>query len=85
MAAIQSLGGGALASQEAIPLVVAEEFSEFGIVVAFVAGEHAFEVAEEHGDAAARFGPGLIAEDLVETLPAALAGLRQRHQGATAA
>ena len=28
-----------------------------------------------HGDAAARFGPGLIAEDLPEMLPAVLAGL----------
>ena len=28
-----------------------------------------------HGDAAARFGPGLIAEDLCETLPAVLAAL----------
>ena len=30
-----------------------------------------------HGDAAARFGPGLIAEDLCETLPAVLAGLER--------
>jgi NAD(P)H-hydrate epimerase len=29
-----------------------------------------------HGDAAARFGPGLIAEDLCETLPASLAVLK---------
>jgi len=29
-----------------------------------------------HGDAAARFGPGLIAEDLCETLPASLAALK---------
>lgn len=29
-----------------------------------------------HGDAAARFGPGLIAEDLPEMLPAVLGGLR---------
>jgi NAD(P)H-hydrate repair Nnr-like enzyme with NAD(P)H-hydrate dehydratase domain len=28
-----------------------------------------------HGDAASRFGPGLIAEDLPETLPKVLAGL----------
>jgi hydroxyethylthiazole kinase-like uncharacterized protein yjeF len=30
-----------------------------------------------HGDAAARFGPGLIAEDLPEMLPAVLRGLRE--------
>jgi NAD(P)H-hydrate repair Nnr-like enzyme with NAD(P)H-hydrate dehydratase domain len=29
-----------------------------------------------HGDAAARFGPGLIAEDLPEMLPQVLRGLR---------
>ncbi|MFP6745805.1 MAG: NAD(P)H-hydrate dehydratase, partial [Alphaproteobacteria bacterium] len=29
-----------------------------------------------HGDAASRFGPGLIAEDLCETLPASLAALK---------
>ncbi len=29
-----------------------------------------------HGDAAARFGPGVIAEDLCETLPASLAALK---------
>ena len=29
-----------------------------------------------HGDAAARFGPGLIAEDLCETLPVSLAALK---------
>jgi NAD(P)H-hydrate epimerase len=31
-----------------------------------------------HGDAAGRFGPGLIAEDLPEILPESLAGLRDR-------
>jgi hydroxyethylthiazole kinase-like uncharacterized protein yjeF len=31
-----------------------------------------------HGDAAGRFGPGLIAEDLPEILPESLAGLRER-------
>jgi hydroxyethylthiazole kinase-like uncharacterized protein yjeF len=30
-----------------------------------------------HGDAAHRFGAGLVAEDLIDTLPAALAGLQQ--------
>ena len=29
-----------------------------------------------HAEAARRFGPGLIAEDLVEALPAALAALK---------
>ena len=31
-----------------------------------------------HGDAAARFGPGLIADDLIETLPASLKELKAR-------
>lgn len=31
-----------------------------------------------HGDAAGRFGPGLIAEDLPEILPESLSGLRER-------
>lgn len=31
-----------------------------------------------HGDTAARFGPGLIADDLIETLPASLRGLKAR-------
>ena len=31
-----------------------------------------------HGDAAARFGPGLIAEDLAEILPESLSALRER-------
>jgi hypothetical protein len=30
-----------------------------------------------HGDAARRFGPGLIAEDIPETLPEVLRGLPQ--------
>jgi ADP-dependent NAD(P)H-hydrate dehydratase / NAD(P)H-hydrate epimerase len=29
-----------------------------------------------HGDAAQRFGPGLVAEDIVETLPHALRALK---------
>jgi NAD(P)H-hydrate epimerase len=29
-----------------------------------------------HGEAAAAYGPGLIAEDICETLPAALASLK---------
>ncbi|MBN9554594.1 MAG: hypothetical protein J0H61_07965, partial [Alphaproteobacteria bacterium] len=31
-----------------------------------------------HGDAASRFGPGLIAEDLSEILPESLSSLRER-------
>jgi NAD(P)H-hydrate epimerase len=31
-----------------------------------------------HGDAATRFGLGLIADDLIEILPSALQGLRAR-------
>jgi hydroxyethylthiazole kinase-like uncharacterized protein yjeF len=34
-----------------------------------------------HGAAAAQFGPGLIAEDLPETLPLVLARLRERQDG----
>jgi len=29
-----------------------------------------------HADAARRFGPGLVAEDLIEAMPAALAALK---------
>ena len=52
-----------------------------GLIVGLLAqGMPAFEAAAAavwlHGDAAARFGPGLIADDLAETLPAALAGLK---------
>lgn len=51
-----------------------------------VQGMDAFEAAAAavwlHGDAAARVGPGLVAEDLIETLPAVLAGLQQRAKGA---
>jgi NAD(P)H-hydrate epimerase len=53
-----------------------------GIVLGLLAqGMPAFAAASAavwlHGDAARRFGAGLVAEDLIETLPAALAGLRQ--------
>jgi NAD(P)H-hydrate epimerase len=45
-------------------------------------GMPAFEAASAgawlHGDAAGRFGPGLIAEDLPEILPESLSGLRDR-------
>jgi hydroxyethylthiazole kinase-like uncharacterized protein yjeF len=45
-------------------------------------GMPAFEAASAgawlHGDAAGRFGPGLIAEDLAEILPESLSGLRER-------
>jgi hydroxyethylthiazole kinase-like uncharacterized protein yjeF len=34
-----------------------------------------------HGDAAIRFGPGLIAGDIVEGIPVALAGLLSQRQG----
>jgi ADP-dependent NAD(P)H-hydrate dehydratase / NAD(P)H-hydrate epimerase len=61
-----------------------------GLVLGLLAqGMPAFEAACAaawlHGDAARRFGPGLVAEDLLDTLPAALAGLRQLAQtvGAT--
>jgi len=33
-----------------------------------------------HGEAASRFGPGLIAEDLPEQMPAVLASLRDREE-----
>jgi hypothetical protein len=32
-----------------------------------------------HAEAARRFGPGLVAEDLVETLPAVLCSIKHRH------
>ena len=53
-----------------------------GIAVALLAqGMSAFDAACAaawlHGDAAARFGPGLIAEDICETLPATLAALEK--------
>ena len=52
-----------------------------GIAVALLAqGMTAFDAAGAaawlHGEAAARFGPGLIAEDICETLPQALASLK---------
>jgi NAD(P)H-hydrate epimerase len=58
-----------------------------GILLGHLAqGMEPFEAAAAavwlHGDAAGRVGPGLIAEDLVEVLPAALAGLQQRAEGA---
>ena len=42
------------------------------------AGKAAAAGAWLHGDAAGRFGPGLIAEDIPEILPESLAGLRDR-------
>jgi hydroxyethylthiazole kinase-like uncharacterized protein yjeF len=56
-----------------------------GLVLGLLAqGMPAFEAACAavwlHGDAAHRFGPGLVAEDLLDTLPAALAGLQQLAQ-----
>jgi NAD(P)H-hydrate epimerase len=53
-----------------------------GLVLGLLAqGMPAFEAAAAacwlHGAAARGFGPGLVAEDLIETLPAALAGLQQ--------
>ena len=58
-----------------------------GIVLGLLAqGMEPFEAAAAavwlHGDAAGRFGPGLVAEDLVEALPAALTGLQRRAEGA---
>ena len=52
-----------------------------GIVVGLLAqGMPAFEAASAavwlHTEAARHFGPGLVAEDLIETLPSALAALR---------
>jgi len=41
-------------------------------------GKAAAAAAWLHGDAAARFGPGLIAEDIPEILPESLAALRSR-------
>ncbi|MEI6559147.1 MAG: NAD(P)H-hydrate dehydratase [Rhodospirillaceae bacterium] len=54
-----------------------------GFAVGLIAqGLPAFEAAAAaawlHGETAARLGPGLIADDLPEALPALLAGLRQR-------
>jgi NAD(P)H-hydrate epimerase len=46
-------------------------------------GKAAAAAAWLHGDAAGRFGPGLIAEDIPEILPESLAALRDRvSQGA---
>ena len=57
-----------------------------GMVVGLLAqGMPAFEAAAAsawlHADAAGRIGPGLVAEDLVEALPAALAALKGRASG----
>ena len=54
-----------------------------GLIAGLLAqGMPAFEAAAAavwlHGDCAARFGPGLIADDLAEMLPAALAALQAR-------
>lgn len=59
-----------------------------GLVLGLLAqGMEAFEGAAAavwlHGDAARRFGPGLVAEDVIETLPAALAGLAKFRQEAS--
>ncbi len=54
-----------------------------GIVLGLLAqGMPAFEAAAAavwlHADAARRIGPGLVAEDLIEAMPAALAALKGR-------
>ena len=54
-----------------------------GLILGLLAqGMPAFEAASAavwlHGDAARRFGAGLIAEDLIDVLPAALSGLKGR-------
>lgn len=57
-----------------------------GIIVALLAqGMDAFDAAPAaawlHGEAAVRFGPGLIAEDLPELLPKALRSLKESSDG----
>ncbi len=61
-----------------------------GLVLGLLAqGMPAFEAAAAavwlHGDAARSFGPGLVAEDLIEALPAALAALKRRASPAAPA
>ena len=62
--------------------LIAKDFDLAGIVVGLLAQDMpAFEAAAAavwlHGAAARRVGPGLIAEDLVEGLPAALTVLKR--------
>ncbi|HEY8874978.1 MAG TPA: NAD(P)H-hydrate dehydratase [Stellaceae bacterium] len=57
-----------------------------GMIVGLLAqGMPGFEAAAAaawlHADAASRLGPGLVAEDLIEALPAALAALKGRASG----
>jgi NAD(P)H-hydrate epimerase len=58
-----------------------------GIVLGLLAqGMPTFEAAAAavwlHADAARRFGPGLVAEDLIEALPAALAAIKNHRLAA---
>ena len=60
-----------------------------GMVVGLLAqGMPAFEAASAavwlHAEAARHFGPGLVAEDLVEALPSALAALRHGAEARSA-
>jgi NAD(P)H-hydrate repair Nnr-like enzyme with NAD(P)H-hydrate dehydratase domain len=57
-----------------------------GMIVGLLAqGMPGFEAAAAaawlHADSARRVGPGLVAEDLVEAMPAALAALKARASG----